>query len=833
METAYTTLKQAVNELVPYQIYHAELLRDTYVQGNDSGPYGGEERVVAKQPYNKGGSTNRLGYLAFSIDELPKELAKVSLKLYVTQSGSNNTYGDTEIQLHASDSTGWDENMKWSNKPAILSEMLAAYKPGNVHTDNPNSSPVWVTMDVTDCVKRAKASGREEITFVLATNDSGSAMLYVSSKENPDGNAAQLVSEEGGEKTLGQLANEALEMINMDEYVNDPTPDRITTSLNPLPTEINGYNIEWKSSRTDILSNSGEILKRPQKDTQVTLTASLNSNGLTYTRDFLLTVFFDTEGLKDEDLIKYDLDRLEFGMLTEQDPGRIVTEIELPEYLYPGGVTFTWSVSDETVCKIENGTAVFYPKNEEETDLKLIVTGKLGKASVENEFPITVIRGFAGNVLNKYHASLQATSGDPYQATGRDFESCWESDPSDSKPSVTMIFSDPVTVTSALFVEHGDGIQKYTVSSSDDGERWNDLYTGGTLGDCRRELCELPITTAKYFRLTVNEKSSDTVGLYTVELFDELIADGQIAQYDLDQLEIPKSVKSDLTLPKTGEKGSIITWKTSDSHYITEEGKVTRPVNALKTVILTAEAKKEKETKTKEFTVLVAPVLEPGTSGGGSGSGGGRGSGGDVSGGGSVVLPDINPQPTNEPANGSAVYTDVPQSHWAYAYIKNLTDKNVLSGSGDGRFYPDSSVTREEFLKMILAAMNIPLKDSSVSFADADNNAWYAPYVAAAYEMGIVKGIDENTFGIGTRISRQDMAVMAARMLEQKGITADGEPFDYLDAAEVDGYAVDAVAALAALQVMNGNENNRFLPRAEATRAESAKIVYIIANMTE
>ena len=72
--------------------------------------------------------------------------------------------------------------------------------------------------------------------------------------------------------------------------------------------------------------------------------------------------------------------------------------------------------------------------------------------------------------------------------------------------------------------------------------------------------------------------------------------------------------------------------------------------------------------------MLVAPVLEPGTSGGGSGSGGGRGSGGDVSGGGSVVLPDINPQPTNEPANGSAVYTDVPQSHWAYAYIKNLTD---------------------------------------------------------------------------------------------------------------------------------------------------------------
>ena len=220
--------------------------------------------------------------------------------------------------------------------------------------------------------------------------------------------------------------------------------------------------------------------------------------------------------------------------------------------------------------------------------------------------------------------------------------------------------------------------------------------------------------------------------------------------------------------------------------------------------------------------------IRPG--GGNSGSGNGSGSG----------LPYIpnndNPvQPEEDPNRPTGIYNDLTSQHWAYGYIKDLTDKQIVNGNPDGNFYPENSVTREEFLKMLLLAMGIETTatDAAAVFADVDGSAWYAPYVAAAYEMGIVKGIDETTFGIGSPITRQDMAVMADRLLKAEGITSDGAALAYTDTSEIADYAAEAVSALAALNIMNGNENNQFLPAANATRAEAAKIVSVIAGMAE
>ena len=168
------------------------VLKDTFVKQGDGG-HGGDPILYAKQPFNKGGSTNRLTYLAFPIAELPAKPDKVSLRVYITQSGTNATYADTELQLHASENLEWSETETvWNNKPAIEPDMLAAFKPGNIHEDNPNSAPVWADLDVTDYITAAKAAGKEAVTFVIATNDSGSATTGISSKENDDGNAAKL-----------------------------------------------------------------------------------------------------------------------------------------------------------------------------------------------------------------------------------------------------------------------------------------------------------------------------------------------------------------------------------------------------------------------------------------------------------------------------------------------------------------------------------------------------------------------------------------------------------------------------------------------------------------
>ncbi len=81
-----------------------------------------------------------------------------------------------------------------------------------------------------------------------------------------------------------------------------------------------------------------------------------------------------------------------------------------------------------------------------------------------------------------------------------------------------------------------------------------------------------------------------------------------IAQADIDALGIPEEVRSNISLPKTGASGSVITWESSDEAVISVEGKVTRPAEGAEDVevTLTATAVYEGgEAVEKAFKVIV------------------------------------------------------------------------------------------------------------------------------------------------------------------------------------------------------------------------------------
>ncbi len=50
-------------------------------------------------------------------------------------------------------------------------------------------------------------------------------------------------------------------------------------------------------------------------------------------------------------------------------------------------------------------------------------------------------------------------------------------------------------------------------------------------------------------------------------------------------------------------------------------------------------------------------------------------------------------------------FPDVPQDHWAYGYVKSLTDRGLLVGYPDGEFKGDRSMTRYEFAAIIYRAL--------------------------------------------------------------------------------------------------------------------------------
>ncbi len=167
-------------------------------------------------------------------------------------------------------------------------------------------------------------------------------------------------------------------------------------------------------------------------------------------------------------------------------------------------------------------------------------------------------------------------------------------------------------------------------------------------------------------------------------------------------------------------------------------------------------------------------------------------------------------------------FGDVESDHWAYEPTKFLNEKGILKGMDNGNFEPSRSIKREEFAKILVLAFGLKTKGEDKAFADVSENEWYYEYVKIASENGIINGIGEGVFGAGSELSRQDIAVMLARVLD-KTETSDEA---FADDNEISDYAKDAVYTLKSLGILNGTGNGSFEPKRAVTRAECAKIVY-------
>jgi len=157
----------------------------------------------------------------------------------------------------------------------------------------------------------------------------------------------------------------------------------------------------------------------------------------------------------------------------------------------------------------------------------------------------------------------------------------------------------------------------------------------------------------------------------------------------------------------------------------------------------------------------------------------------------------------------------------------SMAERGIISGDGKGSFNPNNSVKREEFVKMLVVAAGMHNMDAKSSFNDVDNGAWYASYVASAYNNKMIYGTSENGFGVGTNITRQDMAVMCYRAAQNANIinkVRDGVQF--ADADNISSYAKDAVNVLYEAGVINGIGDGLFDPTGTATRAQAAVMIY-------
>lgn len=187
--------------------------------------------------------------------------------------------------------------------------------------------------------------------------------------------------------------------------------------------------------------------------------------------------------------------------------------------------------------------------------------------------------------------------------------------------------------------------------------------------------------------------------------------------------------------------------------------------------------------------------------------------------------------PAPEPGQivSSGDFSDM-SGHWANAMVADLKARGIVSGMDDGSFQPDRQVTRAEFTSMVVKALGISVETYSGQFTDVSDGDWFAPYVAAAVNAGLVSGYGDY-FAPNAFITREDGTTIMYRALEGNGRAPQGV-FSFSDSGDISEYAKAAVGAMAAQKLVQGADG-QFRPKDNTTRAEAAAMIYSMLNYLE
>lgn len=228
-------------------------------------------------------------------------------------------------------------------------------------------------------------------------------------------------------------------------------------------------------------------------------------------------------------------------------------------------------------------------------------------------------------------------------------------------------------------------------------------------------------------------------------------------------------------------------------------------------------------------------------------------------------------------------FTDI-KGHWAEDIIKTMQELNYAEGVSSDKFEPERSITRAEFLKMAMDATGIvPHAFRGIIGLDVSEDDWYCRYLQSAIDKGIIpvqmikncggkeikeevlaeatedkeavttevtvynliepkdfstEVYDEGSIGMSFEgdkpITREEMAAIAMSCagysakrgtLELKSVPI-GEGF--ADAFDISEEYLNAVEAAQSYGLIEGNDDNEFLPKEKLTRAEASAVIYRI-----
>ena len=180
-------------------------------------------------------------------------------------------------------------------------------------------------------------------------------------------------------------------------------------------------------------------------------------------------------------------------------------------------------------------------------------------------------------------------------------------------------------------------------------------------------------------------------------------------------------------------------------------------------------------------------------------------------------------------------FSDI-DSHWAKDKIVEMSDMDIVSGTGNYMFNPDNNMTRAEFA-MIVSRFNkadfSEYENVNLPFADVDEiPEWALAAVKTAYGSGFMNGKSNDGgvtlyFDPNSAVTRAEAMTMLNRILNIE----DYSETAFADDDEIPDWARDGITRLVSSGIVRGYSDNTIKPNNKITRAEGTSMLYGAVNL--
>ena len=120
-----------------------------------------------------------------------------------------------------------------------------------------------------------------------------------------------------------------------------------------------------------------------------------------------------------------------------------------------------------------------------------------------------------------------------------------------------------------------------------------------------------------------------------------------------------------------------------------------------------------------------------------------------------------------EPKSMSS-FSDVSADSYYAKAVAWAVESGITTGTGDGKFSPDATCTREQAVAFLYRASGSPAVSGGSAFSDVAANAYYADAVAWAEKNGVTGGIGGGLFGSGNTCTRAQIVTFLYRAYQGK-----------------------------------------------------------------